>query len=152
MTDDFAADTLIQLPELALSGLGFIFDSPSALTSQQLYLLFLAWSEPEELDACYHAAKNCYIFDRDTISRTLDRYLAGYSFVLSKCPLYDAGPDAVVTPMAGAFGGNVDVQLESKTFDGNTAVLTALLDGSVRKLYTIAFYDGGYRLSVQQLE
>ena len=37
-------------------------------------------------------------------------------------------------------------------FDGNTVVLTALLDGSTRKTYTVAFYDGGYRyLSVQQL-
>ena len=54
--------------------------------------------------------------------------------------------------MAGAFGGNVEVQLESKTFDGNTVVLTALLDGSVRKTYTVTFCDGGYRYqSVRQL-
>ena len=39
VTDDFAADTLIRLPELALSGLGFTFDTPRELTSQQLYLL-----------------------------------------------------------------------------------------------------------------
>ena len=57
------------------------------------------------------------------------------------------------TQMAGAFGGNVEVQVESRTFDGNTAVVTALLDGSVRKTYTVAFYDGGYRyVSVTQAE
>lgn len=35
VTDDFAADTLIRLPELALSGLGFTFETPRELTSQQ---------------------------------------------------------------------------------------------------------------------
>ena len=128
-----AADTLIRLPELALSGLGFTFDTPRELTSQQLYLLFLAWSAPETLDACYNAADSSYIFSADLICQTLDRYLVGYSFDISECPLYDPERGAVITPMAGAFGGNVEVQLESKTFDGNTAVLTALLDGSTRK-------------------
>lgn len=153
VTDDFAADTLIRLPEVALSGFGFTFDSPRDLSSQQLYLLFLAWSEPAELDACYDAADGLYVFDNDTVCRTLDRYLEGYSLNLSECLLYDAGRKAVVTPMAGAFGGNVEVQVESRTFDGNTAVVTALLDGSVRKTYTAAFYDGGYRyVSVTQAE
>ena len=151
VTDDFAADTLIRLPELALSELGFTFDSPRDLTSQQLYLLFLAWAEPEALNACYRAEDSGYVFSADTICRTLDRYLEGYSFDLSECPLYDAGRGVVVTPMAGGFGGNVDVQLESKTFDGNTAVLTALLDGSTRKAYTVTFYDGGYRYQPVQL-
>lgn len=153
VTDDFAADTLIRLPEVALSGLGFTFDSPRDLSSQQLYLLFQAWSEPAELDACYDAADGLYVFDNDTVCRTLDRYLEGYSLNLSECLLYDAGRKAVVTPMAGAFGGNVEVQVERRTFDGNTAVVTALLDGSVRKTYTVAFYDGGYRyVSVTQAE
>lgn len=151
VTDSFAVDTLIRLPELALSGLGFTFDSPRDLTSQQLYLLFLAWSEPEALNACYDAEDSSYAFSADTVCKTLDRYLEGYSFDISECPLYEAERDAVVTPMAGGFGGNVEVQLESKTFDGNTAVLTALLDGSVRKTYTISFYDGGYRYQSVQL-
>ena len=34
ITDDYAADTLIRLPELALSGLGFTFDSPRELTAE----------------------------------------------------------------------------------------------------------------------
>lgn len=34
VTDDFAADTLIRLPELALSGLGFTFDTPRELTAE----------------------------------------------------------------------------------------------------------------------
>ena len=152
VTDDFAANTLIRLPELALSGLGFTFETPRELTSQQLYLLFLAWSAPETLDACYNAADSSYIFSADLICQTLDRYLEGYSFDISECPLYDPERGAVITPMAGAFGGNVEVQLESKTFDGNTVVLTALLDGSVRKTYTVTFCDGGYRYqSVRQL-
>ena len=86
VTDDFAADTLIRLPELALSGLGFTFDTPRELTSQQLYLLFLAWSAPETLDACYNAADSSYIFSADLICQTLDRYLEGYSFDISECP------------------------------------------------------------------
>ena len=54
--------------------------------------------------------------------------------------------------MAGGFGGWLDVQLENRAFNGNTLVLTALLDGSVRKVYTVTFYDGGYRYqSVRQL-
>ena len=151
VTDNFAVDTLIRLPELALSGLGFTFDSPRDLSSQQLYLLFLAWTAPEELNDCYDVKDSSYIFSADAICQTLDRYLAGYSFDISECPLYDAGRGAVVTPMAGGFGGNMDVQLESKTFDGNTAALTALLDGSTRKTYTVTFYDGGYRYQSVQL-
>ena len=85
VTDDFAADTLIRLPELALSGLGFTFDTPRELTSQQLYLLFLAWSAPETLDACYNAADSSYIFSADLICQTLDRYLVGYSFTVTFC-------------------------------------------------------------------
>ena len=151
VTDDFAADTLIRLPELALSGLGFTFDSPCDLTSQQLYLLFLAWTAPEELNDCYDVKDSSYVFSADAVCKTLDRYLEGYSFDISECPLYDGARGAVVTPMAGGFGGNMDVQLERKTFDGNTAVLTALLDGSTRKAYTITFYDGGYRYQSVQL-
>ena len=151
VTDDFAADTLIRLPELALSGLGFTFDSPRDLTSQQLYLLFLAWTAPEELNDCYDVKDGSYVFSADAVCKTLDRYLEGYSFDISECPLYDGARGAVVTPMAGGFGGNLDVQLESKIFDGNTAVLTALLDGSTRKTYTITFYDGGYRYQSVQL-
>ena len=44
--------------------------------------------------------------------------------------------------MAGGFGGWLDVQLENRAFNGNTLALTALLDGSVRKVYTVTFYDG----------
>ena len=54
--------------------------------------------------------------------------------------------------MAGGFGGWLDVQLENRAFNGNTLALTALLDGSVRKVYTVTFYDGRYRYqSVRQL-
>ncbi len=152
VTDDFLTDTVIRLPELALSDGGFTFESPRDLTAQQLYLLFLAWSEPETLDACYDGEHSVYVFDSDTVCRTLDRYLEGYSLVLSDCPLYDTGRNAVVTQMAGGFGGDLDIQLESRAFDGSTAVLTAVLDGSARKTYTVAFYDGGYRyLSTEQL-
>ena len=152
VTDDYLTDTIIRLPELALSGSSFTFDSPDGLTSQQLYLLFLAWSAPEELNACYNAADSTYLFNADVICRTLDRYLEGYHFTASDCLLYDAGRDAIVTPMAGGFGGWLDVQLETKAFNGNTLALTALLDGSVRKVYTVTFYDGGYQYqSVQQL-
>ena len=152
VTDAYLIETVIRLPELALSGLGFSFDSPDELTSQQLYLLFQAWSEPEELNACYDAADGVYVFDAAVICRTLDRYLEGYRFSAPDCLLYDAGKGAIVSPMAGGFGGWLDVQLENKAFNSNTAALTALLDGSVRKVYTVTFYDGGYRYaSVQQL-
>ena len=151
ITDDFAADTLIRLPELALSGLGFTFETPQDLTSQQLYLLSLAWAEPEALEKCYREEDGLYLFDSSLLCSTLDRYLEGYSFDLTQCPLYDAGRDAIATPVAGAFGGDVTVQLEDKAFDGNTVTLTALLDGSVRKTYTVAFYDGGYRYRAVRL-
>ena len=152
VTDEYLTETVVCLPELALSSLGFTFDSPSELTSQQLYLLFLAWSAQEELDACYDEAGGTYVFDAAMICRTLDRYLEGYRFAASNCLQYDAGKDAIVTPMAGGFGGWLDVQLENKAFNGNTLALTALLDGSVRKVYTVTFYDGGYRYqSVRQL-
>lgn len=152
LTDAYIAETIIRLPELALSGDTFTFDTPKDLTPQQLYLLFTAWAEPGELAACYDKDKGVYVFDADTICRTLDRYLEGYSLDITESPLYDAGRAAVVTPMAGGFGGDLAVTLESKTYDGNTAVFTALLAGSGEKEYTVEFYDGGYRyLSVRQL-
>ena len=152
LTDAYIAETIIRLPELALSGDVFTFDTPKDLTPQQLYLLFTAWAEPGELAACYDKDKDVYVFDADTICRTLDRYLEGYSFNITEYPLYDAGRAAVVTPMAGGFGGDLAVTLENKVYDGNTAVFTALLAGSGEKEYTVEFYDGGYRyLSVRQL-
>lgn len=152
LTDAYIVETIIRLPELALSGEAFTFDAPKDLTSRQLYLLFAAWAEPEELAACYDKAKDVYVFDADTICRTLDRYLEGYSLNITECPLYDAGRGAVVTPVAGGFGGDLTVTLESKTYDGNTAVFAALLAGSGEKEYTVEFYDGGYRyVSVRQL-
>ena len=74
-TENRIFDKPATLPERALSGLGFAFDSPRDLTSQQLYLLFLAWAELEALNACYHAEAGSYVFSADTIYRTLDRYL-----------------------------------------------------------------------------
>ena len=97
-----------------------------------------AASEPQEPEWTLDPAR----ISDDYAADTLD---------ISECPLYDAGRGVVVTPMAGAFGGDLDVQLESKTFDGDTVVLTALLDGSVRKTYTISFYDGGCRYQSVQL-
>ena len=120
---------------------------------QKIFILGAALMLLLALSACgRQTADSSYIFSADLIYQTLDRYLEGYSFDISECPLYDPERGAVITPMAGAFGGNVEVQLESKTFDGNTVVLTALLDGSVRKTYTVTFCDGGYRYqSVRQL-
>ena len=59
------------------------------------------------------------------ICRPLDRYLEGYRFSAPDCLLYDAGKGAIVSPMADGFGGWLDVQLENKAFNGNTAALTA---------------------------
>ena len=152
LTDAYIVETIIRLPELALSGEAFTFDAPKDLTARQLYLLFAAWAEPGELAACYDKDKDVYVFDADTICKTLDRYLEGYSLNITECPLYDAGRGAVVTSVAGGFGGDLTVTLESKTYDGNTAVFTALLAGSGEKEYTVEFYDGGYRyVSVRQL-
>ena len=122
LTDAYIVETIIRLPELALSGEAFTFDAPKDLTARQLYLLFAAWAEPEELTACYDKANGVYAFDADTICRTLDRYLEGYSLNITECPLYDAGCGAVVTPMAGGFGGDLTVTLESKTYDGNPSL------------------------------
>ena len=73
VTDDFAADTLIRLPELALSGLGFTFDTPRELTSQQLYLLFLFYSFVFRRLSRFHVpltpGPRCRLSDRDC-SRT----------------------------------------------------------------------------------
>lgn len=152
LTDAYIMDTIIRLPELALSGDPFTFDAPGDLKPQQLYLLFLAWAEPGTLEACWDKDGSVYVFDADTICRTLDRYLQGYTLELGSCAGYDAGRQAVVTPMAGGFGGDIDVTLESRSYDGNTAVFTALLAGSGEKEYTVEFYDGGYRyVSVRQL-
>lgn len=145
ITDDFVCQTVIGLPELVLSETGFAFESPQDLTSQQLYLLFLACAAPEELEACKQDAADAYVFSTETICQTLDRYLQGYAFDITQCQLYDAAQDAVVTPMASGFGGKIDVTLLDSTYDGNTAVFTADVAGLGKKAYTVTFYDGGFR-------
>ena len=107
---------------------------PDKLTSQQLYLLFLAWSAQEELDACYDEAGGVYVFDAAVICRTLDRYLDGYRFAASGGQLLavarfpyalpgakDALKGCDLTDLDG--DGTSDLTAEFSFADGSTASL-----------------------------
>lgn len=108
--------------------------SPDELTSQQLYLLFLAWSAQEELDACHDEAGGVYDFDAAVICRTLDRYLDGYRFAASGGQLLavarfpyalpgakDALKGCDLTDLDG--DGTSDLTAEFSFADGSTASL-----------------------------
>ena len=144
--------------ELALVGHGEqTFGDPRALSSEQLYVLFLRWTHYDALKPYQDPDSGYYYIPRKAIERTLECYLDRFNFDITQCPGYDAESDTVVDRMPEGYGGDPNVKMASRTMDGNT--LTCVVDFYPmeldfekepepidRKEYTLCCYAGGFYL------
>ena len=144
--------------ELALVGHGNdFFDDPRALSSEQLYALFLRWTHYDALKPYQDPDSGYYSIPREAIERTLACYLDRYNFDITQCPGYDAESDTVVDRMPKDYGGDPNVKMASRTMDGNT--LTCVVDFYPMEYvppeeekpiscneYVLTCYEGGFYL------
>ena len=144
--------------ELALAGHGEdSFDDPEALSSAQLYALFLRWTSYDALQPYQDPDSGYYDIPRQAIEQTLDCYFDRYRFDITQCPGYDAKSDTVVERMPQGYGGDPNVKMASRTMDGN--MLSCIVDvypmefvpqdelePISRKQYVLACYEGGFYL------
>ena len=143
-------------PEIGLVDEGFTFDSPDELSSDRLFMLFLLWTDYEDLAACQNPEDQQFYFEEEQIRSTLDRYFKEYVLDMTEIPSYDSEHDAVVVGNASGFGGDRDMRIVDREVEGNTVTFTVDFhqrlyfderpDTEVyqQKVYTIEFYDGGY--------
>lgn len=159
VTDEELLD-LVLGPEIALTGQNeFIFQDPTELSSQELYMLFLYFSDYETLvKDCEDKDSGEFTFTREYISAVLSKYFKNYTLDLTQIYDYNAERDAAVTTQASGFGGCLNPKLVEKEWDGSTVTFTveyyAYEDTAqtgtpyMRKTYQVEFYDGGaYYLS-----
>ena len=144
--------------DLALVGHGEqTFDDPRALSSEQLYVLFLRWTHYDALKPYQDPDSGYYYIPRKAIERTLACYLDRFNFDITQCPGYDAESDTVVDRMPEGYGGDPNIKLMTRTMDGN--MLTCIVDFYPMELdfqneqepidrqeYTICCYAGGFYL------
>lgn len=155
LTDEYLI-SLISGMEIGLTGdNSFTFSDPTELSEAELYLCFLLLSDYDELEANYYDPENqVFTFTSDVITDQLSKYFKDFHFDITQDSNYDAQADAIVTPLASGFGGDLQFILKDKSLDGNTVTFTVDFygfddnvdetDPYQTKTYTIEFYDGGY--------
>ena len=153
-TDEELLD-LVLGPEIALTGQNaFTFQDPTELSSQELYMLFLYFSDYETLvKDCEDEDSGEFTFTREYISSVLSKYFKDYTLDLTQVYDYDSEQDAAVTTQVSGFGGCRNPKLVEKEWDGSTVTFTvdyyAFEDVAqtgtpyMRKTYQVEFYDGG---------
>ena len=159
VTDEELLD-LVLGPELALTGQNsFTFQDPAELSSQELYMLFLYFSDYETLvKDCEDKDSGEFTFTREYISAVLSKYFKDYTLDLTQVYDYNAERDAAVTTQVSGFGGCRNPKLVEKEADGSIVTFTveyyAYEDTAqtgapyMSKTYQVEFYDGGaYYLS-----
>ena len=159
VTDEELLDLVLR-PEIALTGQNeFTFQNPAELSSQELYMLFLHFSDYETLvKDCEDKDSGEFTFTREYISSVLSKYFKDYTLDLTQVYDYDSEQDAAVTTQVSGFGGCRNPKLVEKEWDGSTVTFTvdyyAFEDVAqtgtpyMRKTYQVEFYDGGaYYLS-----
>lgn len=159
VTDEELLD-LVLGPEIALAGQNeFTFQDPTELSSQELYMLFLYFSDYETLvKDCQDKDSGEFTFTREYISAVLSKYFKDYTLDLTQIYDYNAERDAAVTTQVSGFGGCRNPKLVEKEVDGSIVTFTvdyyAFEDTAqtgtpyMRKIYQVEFYDGGtYYLS-----
>ena len=154
VTDEDLLD-LVLGPELALTGQNsFTFQDPNELSSQELYMLFLYFSDYETLvKDCEDEDSGEFTFTREYISSVLSKYFKDYTLDLTQVYDYDSEQDAAVTTQVSGFGGCRNPKLVEKEWNGSTVTFTveyyAYEDTAqtgtpyMRKTYQVEFYDGG---------
>ena len=134
---------------------GFIFDNPGELSSDELFRLFLWWTNRSALEKYRNPDDGWFYFPSSAIHRTLDCYFRRYSFDITQCAGYDTKSGTVVDQTAALEPGNLRLQRVSKTMDGHKVtyvvdfypVLDDLQVGPepfARKEYTLLCYPGDF--------
>ncbi len=149
--------TFLQGAECALPDNGFTFESPSELSSEQLFRLFLWWTNRATLDTYQEPDDGLFYFPDSTICRTLNCYFnfSLYAFDITQCTGYDAQSGMVIDRTASVSPGTLRTRMVSKTTDGHEVTYTVDLylveDGLqvqqtpfVRKEYTLLCYPGAF--------
>ena len=134
---------------------GFTFDNPGELSSDELFRLFLWWTNRSALEKYRNPDDGWFYFPSSAIHRTLDCYFRRYSFDITQCAGYDTKSGTVVDQTATLEPGNLRLQKVSKTMDRHKVtyvvdfypVLDDLQVGSepfARKEYTLLCYPGDF--------
>ena len=134
---------------------GFTFDNPGELSSDELFRLFLWWTNRSALEKYRNPDDGWFYFPSSAIHRTLDCYFRRYSFDVTQCAGYDTKSGTVVDQTAALEPGNLRLQRVSKTMDRHKVtyvvdfypVLDDLQVGPepfARKEYTLLCYPGDF--------
>lgn len=134
---------------------GFTFDNPGELSSDELFRLFLWWTNRSALEKYRNPDDGWFYFPSSAIHRTLDFYFRRYSFDITQCAGYDTKSGTVVDQTAALEPGNLRLQRVSKTMDRHKVtyvvdfypVLDDLQVGPepfARKEYTLLCYPGDF--------
>ena len=153
LTDEYLISLVIG-EEIALTGdNSFTFDTPADLSSQELYILALAWGGSEgAFDHCYNGETEEYTIRQEDLEAVLAPHFKTFSLDITKISNYDSAAGAVVTWTVTGFGGGRYMAVSEKQVEGNVVTFTAgFYEDEGRtgqpyavKTYTIEFYDGGY--------
>ena len=152
-TDDYLISLVIG-EEIALTGdNSFTFETPMDLSSQELYILALAWGGSEgAFDHCYDAETGEYTIRQEDLEAVLAPHFKEFSLDLTEISAYDSTAGAVVTWTVTGFGGDRYMGISEKKMEGNVVTFTAQfyedydMTGQpyAAKTYTLEFFDGGY--------
>ena len=150
---DEALEALVLTPEICLVDEGFTFRRGMELGEEDLYLLFLAWSDYEVLETCYRPDTQMFYFPEEMIVEELARHLQDFSFDITQLSAYDTEADAVVTPLASGFGGDRAIAVEDTRVYGSVVEVDVgfydnyELTGDPRavKTYTLQYFEDGFR-------
>ena len=135
---------------------GFTFDNPGELSSDELFRLFLWWTNRSALEKYRNPDDGWFYFPSSAIHRTLDCYFSGYCFDITACRAYDRQTGMVVVPSVSGSDDGRTARLVGKAQDGD--LVTYLIDfyadaaaraehrAYARKEYTLQCYDGGFYL------
>ena len=158
LTDENLLSILLG-PEIALVNDGFTFDSPEDLSSEQLFMLFLYWSDYTYTRDNYKQADGKYHFTESFVNSVLRYHFrdGSFTFDITQCGNYDASDGTAVIENVSGFGGDRDLRIaDVQVLGGSTVQVTAdfynadpFFDNSggelryARKVYTLDFYYGG---------
>ena len=152
-TDDYLISLVIG-EEIALTGdNSFTFTTPTELSSQELYILALAWGGSEgAFDHCYDPETEQYTIHQEDLEAVLTPHFKEFALDLTEISAYDSAAGAVVTWTVTGFGGGRSMAVSEKQVEGNVVTFTAQFyedeektgQPYAAKTYTLEFYDGGY--------
>lgn len=154
-TDPETLLPLLEKMEIGMTGEhGFTFTDASEFTCDELYTAYLLLADEDELQARYNDAEGKYFISARHVDAVLDRYFTGYSWDISKCSNFDPTFKGIVADIVDGFGGARFMKVEQVTPNEAERTVELLVsfytDADLReqteqKVYTLSFYDDGYR-------